>query len=218
MIRMVTVFMVLLALGLAGCESSQQAPSNQETTAVVQSPKEDLLAQIDRRYESPEAHYQLGKIYYTEGNFEKADFEYRVTVGFDPVHYRAQAGIVRVAVAQKDPQRARNIAELYISQTAVSAENSLRLGKAFAGENLDEYAMSCYYQVIGLDPEMSEPYKLIGFHYLKTGDKVRAEENLRRSFELNPYQPDVAGELGRMGVPVQTPHRAPEPISEPPTE
>jgi len=211
MIRIVAVFTVVLAFSFAGCESSQPAPK-QRQAAIDQIQKEQLLEQIDRRYESPEAHYKLGKIYYNEGVLDKADFEYRVAVGFDPVHYRAQAGIVRVAMDQKDSQRARNIAELYISQAAVSAEKTLLLGKAFASENLDEYALSCYYQAIGLDPKMVEPYKLIGLHFLKAGDKVRAEENLRRSFELNPYQPDVSGELGRLGVPVTTPRQPAETI------
>jgi len=217
MTRIVTMLALALALSLTGCESAQPTPA-QGQGAIEQTQKEQLLEQIERRYESPEAHYKLGKIYYNEGALDKADFEYRVAVGFDPVHYRAQAGIVRVAVDQKDPQRARNIAELYISQTAVSAEKSLLLGKAFAGENLGEYALSCYYQAIGLDPKMSEPYKLLGFHYLKAGDKVRAEENLRRSFELNPYQPDVSGELGRLGVPVTTPHQPAQAIPEQPVE
>lgn len=217
MTRIVTILAVLLALSLAGCESSQPTPE-QGQTAIEQTQKEQLLEQIDRRYENPEAHYKLGKIYYNEGALDKADFEYRVVVGFDPVHYRAQAGIVRVAVNQKDPQRARTIAELYISQTAVSAENSVRLGKAFENEGLGEYAMSCYYQAIGLDPEMSEPYKLLGLHYLNAGDKVRAEENLRRSFELNPYQPDVSGELGRLGVIVTTPHQAAGAVPQQPVE
>ena len=115
-------------------------------------------------------------------------------------------------VEQGQAQRAQIVAELYISQTAVSAANSLRLGKAFQNEGLGEYALSCYYQASGLDPEWAEPYKQIGLHYLAAGDKVRAEENLRRSFELDPYQPDVSGELGRMGVPIQTPHQAAESI------
>lgn len=218
MTRIVTVFVLLLALALAGCDSSEKSSPADQAAMAAQTEKEQLLDRIDRLYENPEAHYKLGKIYYNEGALDKADFEYRVAVGFDPVHYRAQAGIVRVAVDQKNPQSARTIAELYISQTSVSAEKSLLLGKAFENENLGEYATSCYYQAIGLDPEMSEPYKLLGLRFLKAGDKVRAEENLRRSFELNPYQPDVSGELGRLGVPVQTPQQTAETIQEQPAE
>ncbi len=35
----------------------------------------------------------------------------------------------------------------------------------------------------------------------------RAEEHLRRSFEIDPLQSEIAYELGRMGVVVQTPRK-----------
>lgn len=213
MTRTVAILTLLLALSLAGCKSAQQEPDpEQVVTPVEQTQMEVLLQQIDRKYESPELHYQLGKLYYNEGALNKADFEYRVAVGFDPVHYRAQAGVVKVLTDQKDTLRAQVVAEIYISQTAVSAVNSLRLGKAFGNEGLGEYALSCYYQAVGLDPEMAEPFKQIGLHYLAEGDKIRAVENLRRSFELDPYQTDVSGELGRLGVIIRTPHQAPSTV------
>ena len=201
MTRTVTILSLVLVLVLAGCESTPKAPdATNEAAAIEQSPKAQLLAQIDKKYENPEAHYQLGKLAYAAGQLDKADFEYRVALGFNPVHYRAQAGVVKVAADQKQTERAQIIAELYISQAAVSAPGSLRLGKAFQSEGLGAYALSCYYQAVGLTPKSPEPYKLLGFYYLGEDDQVRAEENLRRSFELDPYQTDVAGELGRMGV------------------
>ncbi len=201
MTRIVTILSLVLALVLAGCDSaSKSTDTENEETAIQQSPKAQLLEQIDKKYENPEAHYQLGKLSYAEGQLDKADFEYRVALGFNPVHYRAQAGVVKVATDQKQTERAQIIAELYISQAAVSAPASLRLGKAFQNEGLGEYALSCYYQATGLTPKSPEPYKLLGFYYLGEDDQVRAEENFRRSFELDPYQTDVAGELGRMGV------------------
>jgi len=217
MTRTVTILSLMLAFMLSGCESASKAPdsANEETT-IQQSPKAQLLEQIDRKYENPEAHYQLGKLAYAEGQLDKADFEYRVALGFNPVHYRAQAGVVKVATDQKQTERAQIIAELYISQAAVSAPASVRLGKAFQNEELGAYALSCYYQATGLTPKSPEPYKLLGYYYLGEGDQVRAEENFRRSFELDPYQTNVAGELGRMGVIIGLPRtvnieNAPEP-------
>ena len=212
MTRIVTILVLLLTFSLIGCQTTPETPDD-ETTVVSLSPKQEYLEQIDRRYENPEAHYQLGRIYYSEGALNKAEHSYKVAIGFRPVHYRAQAGLVKVAADQKQADRAQIIAELYISQVAVSSKASLRLGKAFQNEDLGEYALSCYYQASGLDPEWSEPYKQIGLYYLAEGDKVRAEENLRRSFELNPYQPEVSAELGRLGVSVHTPRKAPEPVS-----
>jgi len=219
MTRTVRILSLVLALVLAGCESTPKVPdAANEEAAIEQSQKAQLLEQIDRKYESPEVHYQLGKLSYAEGRLDKADFEYRVALGFNPVHYRAQAGVVKVATDQKQTERAQIIAELYISQAAVSAPASVRLGKAFQNEGLGEYALSCYYQATGLTPKSPEPYKLLGFYYLGENDQVRAEENFRRSFELDPYQTDVAGELGRMGVIIGLPRKtdiAPPPEPQP---
>ena len=209
MTRTVTILTLLPVLVFLGCESTPATPGSPEREAAVQlDSKAQLLEQIDRRYENPEAHYQLGKLSYAEGQLDKADFEYRVALGFDPVHYRAQAGVVRVAADQKQPDRARVIAELYISQAAVSGSASLRLGRAFENEGLGEYALSCYYQAAGLMPESPEPYKRLGYYYLREEDKIRAEQNFRRSFQLDPYQSDIAGELGRMGITIGLPGAA----------
>ena len=206
MTRTVTVVPLLLALFIVGCKTAPEAPKSENQEAIIQlDRKMELLEQIEKKYENPEAHYQLGKLSYEEGHLDKADFEYHVALGFDPVHYRAQAGLVRVATDQKQADRARIIAELYINQAAVSAPASIRLGKAFQNEGLGDYALSCYYQASGVAPKSPEPYKLIGYHYLEKGDKVRAEENFRRSFELDPYQADVAAELGRLGVVIGSP-------------
>lgn len=208
MTRTVNILLFVLVFVMVGCQSTPQTPdAAKEKAAVEQNQKAQLLEQIDNKYENPEAHYQLGKIAYNEGKLDKADFEYRVALGFDPVHYRAQAGLVKVAVDQEQKDRAQIIAELYISQASVSAPASLRLGKAFQNEGLGEYALSCYYQAAGLTPKSPEPYKLLGYYYLNEGNMVRAEENFRRSFELDPYQSDVSGELGRMGVIVGLPRK-----------
>lgn len=214
MTRIVTILLLTWVLMLAGCETATTTESS-EQEAVVQSQRAELLAQIDRTYESPEAHYKLGKLYHQEGQLDKADFEYRVAIGFDPVHYRAQAGVVRVMVDRKQAERGQVVAEIYISQTAVSAEKSLLLGKAFENEDLGEFALSCYYQAAGLEPKSPEPFRHLGFYYVAQDDKLRAEENLRRSFELDPYQADVSGELGRMGVIVGLPRSNVAPPAEP---
>jgi tetratricopeptide (TPR) repeat protein len=208
MTRTITILSLLLVLILVGCKSTPKAPdAANEEVFVEMSPKAQLVEQIDRKYESPEAHYQLGKLAYAEGQLDKADFEYRVALGFNPVHYRAQAGVVKVAAEQKQTERAQVIAELYVNQAAVSAPASLRLGRAFQNEGLGEYALSCYYQASGLTPKSPEPYRLLGYYYLGENDQVRAEENFRRSFKLDPYQTDVSGELGRMGVIIGLPRK-----------
>lgn len=215
MIRTKCIFIITMVLVVffCGCQLFNK-PSEQpveEVSPVVTDQKTVLLDQIEQRYENPEAHYQLGQLYYADGMFEKAEFEYKVALGFDPVHYKAQAAIVNVLLARNNEARSSRATEIYMNQAAVSEQASLRLGKAFQKEGLDEYALACYQQAQILAPESAVPFKQIGYYYLEKGDTVRAEENLRQSFQLDPYQSEVAEELGRIGVMVQIPQ---EPIKE----
>lgn len=202
MARIVTI--LLLMFVIAGCPITQKSAARKPAVRV--SPDVELRGKLDKKFEDPEAHYQLGKLAHSRRQFDKAIFEYHTALGFNPMHYRAQAGIVKATMDQKKPDQANTIAELYISQAAFSAPRSLQLGRVFEKEGLDNHALGCYYQAAGLAPKSSEPYKMLGHYYMAKGDKVRAEENLRRSFELNPNQPDVSSELGRLGVHIQGPH------------
>jgi hypothetical protein len=47
---------------------------------------------------------------------------------------------------------------------------------------------------------------------LTKNDNTRAKEHLTRSFQLDPKQPEVAGELGRLGVEVRIPRKTKENI------
>lgn len=197
------VGLLLAALILAGCQNGTQ----KEIEYGVDAEKATLLEQIEKKYENPQAHYELGKLYHADGLLRKAEFEYRVAIGFDPVHYRAQAATVKVWRDMKDAERAKMAARMYMDQAAVKPEASLRLGRAFQDEGMDDYALQCYQQAANLAPNSAVVFKQLGFYYLAKGDQVRAEDYLRRSFQLDPYQSEVAGELGRMGVMVQIPNK-----------
>lgn len=211
MVRTKWIIVITMTLGLclSGCQwfnKSSQKPY-EEITPTVDEQKAELLKQIDRKYESPQAHYELGKLYHADGMYEKAEFEYRVALGFEPVYYKAQAAIVKVLVDKGEKPRSQMAADIYLNQAAVSAEASLLLGKAMLKEGLDDYALACYQQAAMLAPNSAVVYRQIGYYYLAKNDEVRAEENLRHSFQLDPYQPEVAEELGRMGVMVQIPRK-----------
>ena len=94
-----------------------------------------------------------------------------------------------------------------MNRSSFSAEASLRLGKGFQTEELDDYALACYQQVLSLAPESAGIHKQIGYYHLSKGNLVLAEEYLKRSFQLDRYQPEVAEELGRLGVAIEIPRK-----------
>lgn len=200
---------LMLMLCVSGCQwfDKSTAKPYEEISPTIDEQKAALLQQVERKYESPDAHYQLAKLYHADGMYEKAEFEYRVALGFDPVNYAAQAGVIKALKDKGDTAASKMTADIYMNQAGVSAESSLLLGRAFQREGLGDHALACYQQAQNLAPNSAVVFRQIGFYYLAKGDQVRAEENLRRSFQLDPYQPDVAETLGRMGVMVQIPKK-----------
>lgn len=220
-ISKITILLLVFAVMLGGCSDlkktgddmwsamsgkDKRSTEDIETTGAA-SEKAALLARIEQKYESPVAHYKLGKLYFADGLWNKAEWEFNVALGFDPIFYQAQAALVKTLIVSGNEQRSVFAAEMYMNQAATSAERSLLLGQAFQKETLDDHALACYQQALGLAPNSAALYRQIGYYYLSKGDKVRAEENLRRSFQLDPYQAEVAGELGRLGVIVQIPRK-----------
>ncbi len=213
-------FVVLLALVilacpllLGGCESSQKttqpAPVATDKLKVTATDlrKESLLKELDRKFENPDAHFQLGELYQADGLWSKAEYHYNIALSFAPAHRPAQAAKVKVLQSSGKTATAKVAADLYINQVSGSPEESLKLGLAFAKQQLDDYALSCYMQALNLAPNSARVNREIGYYYLRKNDLIRAREYLVRSFQLDPRQPDVAGELGRLGVAVRIPRR-----------
>ncbi len=185
--------------GVAGSDRIKQMPAEQKKAA--------LLKTLDRKFENPDAHYELGQLYQAERLWMKAEYHYNIALSFDPAHYEAQAAMVKTFLESKDTAKAKTYADIYMNQVASSASGSYRLGFAFQKQLLDEYAFDCYQQALSLAPNSANVHRQLGYYYLSKNDKVRGEEYLKRSFQLDPLQPEVAGELGRLGVEVRIPQK-----------
>ncbi len=191
---------------LVGC-NEEQNKSVIDQDIPVSAKKAELQSKLDRKFENPDAHFQLGQLYQAEGQWQKAEYHYNIALSFDPSYVQAQASMVKLFLDSGDTAKSRTYAETHMNDASRSALQSARLGAAFEKQGLDEYALTCYQKALDLEPSSADINKQVGFYYLGKGDKVRAKEYLVRSFQLDPTQPDVAGQLGRLGVEVKIPER-----------
>ncbi len=198
----VSLCCVLLMCLFVGCESQEASES---TLTPAQETKADLLQQLDEKFENPDVHCKLGQLYGGEGRFTKAEYHLKTALEFDPVHRPSQAAMVKMFVDSGDKAKAQFYADTYMKQASGSATESVGLGQAFQQQGLDEYALACYRQAMTLRPDSPDANKQMGYYYLSKQDNARAQEYLSRSFQANPNQPDVARELGRLGVVVEIP-------------
>ncbi len=210
--RMQFVSLLICALLLfSGCSSQRGGGKDKIQKDTVKTPTEKekakLIKQIDRNFEDPIAHFQLGQLYQADCMWTQAEYHYNTALSFDPVYREAQAAMVKVLMGSGDTAKAGVCSELYMNQACASAEESLKLGLAFQKQGLEEYALGCYQQALHLAPNSASVNKQIGYYYLSKNDKVRAQDYLTRSFQLDPLQAEVAGELGRLGVAVKIPRK-----------
>ena len=189
---------------LAGCPLDQTAGP---TTPARSIPDKEtyLLSQLQVRFQDPDVHCELGRYYLSEGVLDKARYHIETALGFDPAHRQSQAAFVKVLMAQGNSQQAGQMAARYQQQLLRSPVEMVKLAKAFGEEGLNEYALSCFNKALEADPTSAEANRQLGYYYLIRNDNAHALEYFTQSFKLNPNQPDVAGELGRMGVVVETP-------------
>ncbi len=204
MIRLLYPILIVFAVVLLGCQDVQPRTAHSELTEVNKH-KMELLDAIDRRYNNPAAHYELGELYFDEGQYEKAAFHFNVAIGFDPVHYRAMAARVKALNYAKNTTQARSDAQTYLEQARTSSQASILLGRAFQAERQEEYALSAFKQAVRIDPTSPDTNKQLAYYYLSRKNSKLAERYFSISFEMDPYQSDVAAELGRLGIIVESP-------------
>ena len=75
------------ALLLVGCNDQQSSvPPRPQVSMPPEAREAELLNLLERKFENPAAHFQLGQMYHGEGLWAKAEYHYRVALGFDPAH------------------------------------------------------------------------------------------------------------------------------------
>jgi Tfp pilus assembly protein PilF len=205
------VFLVVGALLFPGCNRGASQSSSADPIGTVPSEKTEtqLLAEVERKFENPSAHYELGVFYHRSQQWTKAEYHYDQALAFDPALRAAQAGKVKMLIDRGDTAKAEQFAGSYMRQAGRDANESLRLAWEFEKLGLDAYAMRCFRTALSAAPDSAEVNKQMGFYYLGKGDNANAKQYLQRSFELDPRQPDVSGALGRLGVVVESPQAPP---------
>jgi len=206
--RKIIVILTVTVSLMSGCNINNEAALNKRLSNTPEQMNRSRIEQrIAANFEDSQAHYQLGKLYMTDRLLSKAEYEFNLAISFDPVNRDAQAAHVKVYQVMGNKEKSAQLADIYMRQVSARAEDGLLLGRAFQNEGLEDYAMVCYEKALSLAPNSAVLNKQIGFYYLNKGDEVRAEGYLKRSIQADPYQSDVAGELGKMGVRVEVPRK-----------
>jgi Tfp pilus assembly protein PilF len=201
---------LLAAVFISGCvvDRSAEGINEQEVKFVpTEVRKTELQTRIDQKFSDADAHFELAQLHRADGMWKKANSEYNLALQLKPGHKAAQAALVKMNIEKSDDVKSKLLADIYMNQAKGSAGASLLLGKAFQKEMLDDYAFTCFETALMLAPNSAALHRQMGYYYKRKGDTIRAQEAFKRSFQLDPYNADVAGQLGKMGIAVVIPRK-----------
>ena len=74
---------------------------------LVPDTEQSLLNEINLKFENPDAHYKLAKIYHGQTQWIKAEYEYNIAIGFAPLNKWPEAGLVRMYEDWGRPEKAQ---------------------------------------------------------------------------------------------------------------
>ncbi len=205
----VVIFGILFcAILIAGCRSTSKPRVDQNSRMASDIRKAELQKELDRKWENPLAHYELGQLYHAEGDWMKAEYHYNIALGFDPAYRDVQAAMVKLQLSKGDKPMADKLANSYITQVVSMPEQILALGAAFEKQGMDDFALDCYNKALKATPDSWQVNRQLGYYYMHRNKKDLAKEYFIRSFQLNSNQADVANELGKLGVAITVPRPA----------
>lgn len=198
------VTICVIALVLLGCRRQTTDPQTM-TFDTIPDKESYLLSQLNDKYRNPGIHSELGRFYLSQGETDKAKYHLETALSLDPSYRPAQAAYVHLTSKIQGELAAQRLCSEYQRPILASSKEMIKLAKALGDEGLDTLALGCFQRILSIDPGSAEANRQLGYFYLARNDSEKAKLYFSKSFELNPNQADVAGELGRLGVTIQTP-------------
>ena len=128
--QFISLTFLMCALLLCGCDQLRKDAKKKSpgTGKIGKTPSEQkkakLLKQIDRKFENPRAHFELGQLYQADGMWIQAENEYKTALNFEPAHKQAQAARIKVLLALDDKDKAEFLVNEYMNQASNSARVS----------------------------------------------------------------------------------------------
>jgi lipoprotein NlpI len=83
----VTILEVMLCTVLvAGCKNTNTPRVDQNVKAATDIRRTMLLKELDKKWENPPVHFELGQLYHAAGDYSKAEYHYNIALGFNPAY------------------------------------------------------------------------------------------------------------------------------------
>lgn len=133
----------------------------------------------------PMLHFELGYLYYTQHNYEKATREFQLEIENNPKYALAYTYLGDVALHNNDDARA----EAFLKK-ALQMQDDVRLtyfdlGVVYADQKRNQEALAAFLRAEHLDPSEPDAHYRLARLYLALGQKQKANEEFAKTKALH---------------------------------
>ena len=136
--------------------------------------------------ESPRAHYNLGNLYLSRGDYRSAVRSLRRALAIKPRDFKSRRGLGKALLGMGEPLPAVAALQAAVSLRPSSAAALSELGVAYSLAGSDEKAVSALRSALEIDPFSARAHNNLASAYTRLGAFSEALTACNRALELNP--------------------------------
>jgi tetratricopeptide (TPR) repeat protein len=170
---------------------------------------------LERNPKSPEAHYNLGRVYKAQGFVKEALIEFQIAVKLNPRYLAAQ----RELQIMKRDLEADVRAQLKIEgrenfqrhqQVEISGKEAEKRGRDLLRQGRSREAISAFEQALREDKTNPTLNKLLGYLYFRQGSYSNSLKRYTAAFSITPTDAEIPYAVGLIYMKTKQPQKATE--------
>ena len=213
--------LVLALMAAAGCEPKAMTAVRLNRTAQLYvdrgrcpDAQEVLLKSFEADHDNPTGHYLMGHCYEADGLIERALYEYRLAVRFDPSGRDYQLALITALERNGRSAEADEALHIFLKYRQGPVRHFLDIAKEFQQRDMMRLRFMTLEYAAKVHPE--EPRILIEMadYYFGKGEEMVGIDHLVQAFKLDPTYPGLSRQLGEHGMRVEIPEATLPPMDE----
>ncbi|WP_411872113.1 DUF6165 family protein [Vulcanococcus limneticus] len=167
-----------------------------ESKGKIKAAIEYLQISVGLSQGNPEAHYRIGKLHKTAGNYSQAISSYQTALLSNKNDHRVLNSLGIALRLNGDPEQAALFIKQALAESPGRADYLNNLGNSLFDAKKIEDAIAAYRAAIHSNPGLAMAHSGLGNAYLSQGKTDKAVESYRKGLEIQPRFSACLNNLG----------------------
>ncbi|MCL2348157.1 MAG: tetratricopeptide repeat protein [Planctomycetaceae bacterium] len=155
-------------------------------------------------YNIASTYHKLGMTNNDASYYGQAEQYYRLCLTKDPNHVNCHRGLAVLMIETGRIQEAFQMMRDWELSIPGSPEPKIELARLYQELGHPQEAVSYLTAAVASDPKNERAYNALAYSREQSGDLAQALANYQVSYQINPYQPEIAAKITQLGGTIPT--------------